>query len=341
MIRLLASRRVVRYGIISLNVALLASISLFLLNNMQKNQLVANNAVLSAKTNSAVPLDQLSSADIAANAAVAAGLPETTAAINQADSIRTEVTAAPADTSAISKPQAVSTALKSRKDIQDYVTKDGDTVASVAAKFNVTSDSIMWSNNLRGNTLTTGQKLHIPPVNGIVYTVASGDTVDSLASKYRANKDQIIAYNDAELSGIWTGEQILIPNGQQPVAVVSYGYSSGFAFGSSPIYGFNGYIPGWCTYYVANKVAVPTNWGNANTWDSGARASGWTVSSVPVPGAIAQTDRGSQGHVAYVEAVSEDGTQIKYSDMNGIAGFNHVGYSDWVPANYFPNYIYH
>jgi surface antigen len=337
------NRRVIRYSIISLNMVLLAGIGGFLLLNTKESQLVTDNAVLSAAggDSAAVPLDQLSSADIAANAAVAAGLAETTAALNQADSIRAEVAAAPADTTTISKPQAVSTALKSRKDIKEYVTAAGDTVASIASKFNVTSDSIMWSNNLRGNTLNAGQKLYIPPVNGIVYTVASGDTVDSLSSKYRANKEQIIAYNDAEINGIKVGERILIPNGQQPVAV-SYAYSTGFAFGSSPIYGFNGYIPGWCTWYVASKISVPTNWGNANTWDSGARASGWTVSSIPVVGAIGQTDRGSQGHVGIVEAVSEDGTMIKYSDMNGLAGFNRVGYSDWVPANSrFQNYIYH
>lgn len=325
---------------------LLLGISVFLLQSTNKSQFDgAQSAVLSAagRDSSAAPLDQLSSADIAANAALAAGLAETTAAINQADSIRAEVNTAPADTTAVSKPQAVTTALKSRKDIKEYVTAAGDTVASIAAKFNVTSDSIMWSNSLRGNTLNAGQKLYIPPVNGIVYTVASGDTVDSLASKYRANKDQIIAFNDAEIGGITVGERILIPNGQQPVAVsYSYAYSSGFAFGTSPIYGFNGYIPGWCTWYVASRISVPTNWGNANTWDSGARASGWTVSSVPVVGAIGQTDRGSQGHVGIVEEVSEDGTKIKYSDMNGLAGFNRVGYSDWVLANSrFQNYIYH
>jgi surface antigen len=88
-------------------------------------------------------------------------------------------------------------------------------------------------------------------------------------------------------------------------------------------------------------VAVPNNWGNANTWDNYAALSGWTVSSVPRAGAIAQSDAGWEGHVAYVEAVSPDGTQMKYSDMNGLAGWGRVGYSDWVPANRFPHYIYH
>jgi hypothetical protein len=46
------------------------------------------------------------------------------------------------------------------------------------------------------------------------------------------------------------------------------------------------------------------------------------------------------GHVAVVEAVSEDGTMMKYSDMNGIAGWGRVGYSDWVPISFYQHYIY-
>jgi surface antigen len=112
-------------------------------------------------------------------------------------------------------------------------------------------------------------------------------------------------------------------------------------FSIRPIYGYNGYDYGYCTWYVANRISVPANWGNANTWDNLAPASGWTVSHAPRAGGIAQSNRGAFGHVAYVEAVSPDGTMIKYSDMNGIAGFNRVGYSDWVPASKFNNYIYH
>jgi surface antigen len=87
---------------------------------------------------------------------------------------------------------------------------------------------------------------------------------------------------------------------------------------------------------------VPSNWGNANTWDNYARATpGWSVRLTPVAGAIAQTDRGSEGHVAIVSSVSPDGTMIKYSDMNGLAGWGRVGYSDWTSASRFEHYIVH
>jgi surface antigen len=244
----------------------------------------------------------------------------------------------------VAKPQIVSTALKSRDDIKTYVAVAGDTVSTVAQKFGITSDSIKWSNGLTSDTLALGTKLVIPPVNGVVYTVKSGDTVQSLAAKYKASADQIVAYNDAEIAGITPGEQLLIPNGQiqaAPARATGGGGGVYLAGGSfTPQYGSNGYDYGYCTYYAAARSGAPGNWGNANTWAYYAALSGWTVSSTPRPGAIAQTSAGYLGHVAIVEAVSADGSQIKYSDMNGIAGWGRVGYSDWVPVGHFQHYIY-
>ncbi|HEX8581258.1 MAG TPA: CHAP domain-containing protein, partial [Acidimicrobiales bacterium] len=74
-----------------------------------------------------------------------------------------------------------------------------------------------------------------------------------------------------------------------------------------------------CTSWVAwrmngvNGIAFTNTmrggrWGNANHWDDNARALGYTVSSSPARGAIAQTDAGTFGHVAWVESVNGDGT---------------------------------
>lgn len=337
----LKQRRTMRYALLVLNFVMLAGIIGFVMYG-SKN---ASKAALASSLNtgdtssSTDALDQLSSADIAANASLATRLPETTAVINSADTAKAEL-AVTVNNNVVAKPQVVATALKSRRDIQNYTTVNGDTVTSVAAKFNVTSDSIRWSNNVTGDSIAIGKQLVIPPVNGIVYTVQSGDTPQSLATKYNASADQIIAYNDAEIGGLRPGEQIIIPNGQIQKVVYATTTNYGFAFGTSAVYGYNGYDWGFCTWYVANRVSVPSNWGNANTWDNLAPLSGWTVSSSPRPGAIAQTDRGSEGHVAYVEEVSADGSQIKYSDMNGLAGYGRVGYSGWVSASYFPHYIY-
>lgn len=291
------------------------------------------------------PLDQLASADIAVTVARMGSLPEATAITNQADSQYAELRMAAANNSdnVVSKPQVVNTDLKSRADIHTYTTQSGDTVASIAAKFGVSTSSIIWSNGLHSGSVAPNQKLVIPPVNGIVYIVKKGDTPASLAQKFNASQSTIISFNDAELGGLKPGEEVVIPNGSEVSATPVYQtystYSSAFAWGSSPVYGYNGYDYGYCTWYVANQIPVPGNWGNAATWSYYAPLSGWTVSPVPRVGAIAQTPyaAGGEGHVAIVEAVNGD--MIKISDMNGLAGWGRVGVG-WVPASQFPNYIY-
>jgi surface antigen/LysM repeat protein len=347
-------RRIVRYGLLGFNAVLLCGVLTFVLASQRadgaqaKDTTLRSTSLAASSSNHSVanPLDQVSSADIALNVASMSALSEATAVANQAASVNIELTIAPATASIVSKPQVVSTALKSKKDIKTYVVVAGDNVAIIASKFNVTSDSIKWSNSLAGNVVSVGQTLSIPPegVSGVVYTVKAGDTPESLATKYRANKDEITAFNDAELTPLKVGERIIIPGGSitaaSPVRTASSS-GGGFAFGTVPIYGNNGYTYGYCTWYVAGQVAVPSNWGNARTWDNGAAISGWTVSSVPRVGAIGQTDRGAEGHVALVIAVSADGTMIRYSDMNGLAGWGRVGTTpDFVSASKFEHYIY-
>jgi surface antigen len=335
-------RRYLRIGIIGGNCLLLLLVGLFVMTNRSASQTVRNstlNGAVATAASATKPLDTLSSAQIALTAAQMANMPELTAIHSQADSDSLILAVVPNDSSALAKPQIVSTAEKSKYDIIHYTTRQGDTIDALSTKFGVNANSIKWSNNISSNTLTAGLNLSIPPVNGIVYKVKSGDTPASLASKYQADESQIIILNDAEISGLKPGEQIIIPNGKI-VPVVTYGAYVASYTSFTAAYGGNGYAYGFCTWYVANRVAVPTNWGNANTWDNYARLSGWTVSSVPRVGAIAQSDSMSYlGHVAYVERVNPDGT-IYYSDMNGVSGWGRVGYAT-VPASYFQHYIYH
>lgn len=351
--RLIASRRFIRYGLLSLNVLLLGSIVFFVLQGSPDGG-QAQQAVSSAQQEDAPadPLDPLSTADIAVNLAQMTNLAETTAVTNQADSVSAELAIPAAQATVIAKPQAVATDLKSRKDIGSYVVKNGDTISSIAAQFNVTSESILWSNNISGNAVAPGTKLTIPPVTGIVYTVKAGDTPDSVAQKYRANKDQIIAYNDAELSGLRVGEQIIIPNGQQVAAPARGSYLSG---SFSATYGYNGYDPGFCTWYVAKRRAelgraLPANLGDAWKWDDNAIMAGLRVDNIPAVGAaiVTKSNKGP-GHVALVEAVNDDGSvwisemnsrgQVSMTDTRSAGGWGKVDFK-LIPASAARSYSY-
>lgn len=77
-----------------------------------------------------------------------------------------------------------------------------------------------------------------------------------------------------------------------------------------------------CVSYTAWKVSASgrhmPNWGgrgNANQWDDNARAAGIPVDSNPRVGDVAVRNRGTYGHVMYVEAVNSDGS-IDISQYN-------------------------
>ncbi|MBW4061414.1 CHAP domain-containing protein [Candidatus Saccharibacteria bacterium] len=76
----------------------------------------------------------------------------------------------------------------------------------------------------------------------------------------------------------------------------------------------NSYSRGQCTWYVASRRQVPSNWGNANSWYYHAVAAHWSTGSAPAVGAIATTTAGYYGHVALVEQVS--GNQVLVAEMN-------------------------
>lgn len=349
----------VRYGIIGLNVLILLSVAGVVTFNTHGsgNYATANAFQTGGNQQKALtnPLDTVSSAEIAVNVARASAMPESTPIANTADSMNMELAMTPASTSIVAKPQIVSTALKSKKDIRTYVTASGDTVSSIAQKFDVTSDSIRWSNNITGDAIKAGVTLYIPPENGIVYTVKAGDTADTLAAKFKASKDEIVAANDAELTGLKVGDHILIPNGTQPAPVVArITTAASYAWGYSPVYGANGYDYGYCTWYVANRRAelgrpVPQNLGDAYTWTSRAAAAGIPTGSVPQNGAVAVKHSYAPGHVAVVEQVNPDGSfwisemnssgQRSMADPTPTGGWGHV---DWkiIPADAVSSWSY-
>lgn len=273
------------------------------------------------------PVDKLSSADIAVHVARMTKMDEATAVVNNADTARAQATIAATDDKLVAKPQIVAEGLKSKKDIKVYKVKRGDTVPKIAAKFDITSETIRLSNGISGDTVAPGSKLLISPVNGLIYTVKAGDTPASVASEYRADKDQLIAFNDAELTGRFkVGDKIVIPDGLSPIDSQYNYYSTsnpgGFYFGTTPAYGGgNGYDYGWCTWHAANRRMqigrpIPNNMGNAISWLSVAQAAGLETGSEPREGAVVyHLDIGGWGHVAFVEQVNPDGS-IKVSDMN-------------------------
>jgi len=106
-----------------------------------------------------------------------------------------------------------------------HVVADGETISSIATRYNLDSTTVMWENDLTDNSvLKPGQELRILPVDGLRHKVARGETIYSIAKKYGLDSAQaqvIVDYpfnefiND-ETFELATGQQIMIPGGVPP-----------------------------------------------------------------------------------------------------------------------------
>ena len=99
----------------------------------------------------------------------------------------------------------------------NYTIAPGDTLYSIAKKYNTTVDKLKQQNNLTTNTLSIGQKLQIPtsefietPTTSITYTVKPGDTLYSIARKYNTTINNIKTLNNLTTNLLTVGQQLLI-----------------------------------------------------------------------------------------------------------------------------------
>jgi surface antigen len=232
-----------------------------------------------------------------------------------------QIQLATTDENFLTKKAPITAGQPVKRTVSSYTITQGDTASSIAAKFGVTTDTLFWANNLADNaTLKPGQQLMILPVNGLLYTAKGDEDVAGLATTYQASANLIDSYNQLEGKALAAGQKIIIPDGVKPevkkttpvAPVVSSTRiaSSGTTLRAGSF--SNSYSMGYCTYYVASRRAVPSNWGNASSWYYNAIASGYGVGTTPRAGAVAWE---FGNHVAYVERVNGDGT-VTVSEMN-------------------------
>ena len=92
----------------------------------------------------------------------------------------------------------------------NYMVKLGDTLYSIANKYNTTVDEIKQLNNLTSNLLNVGQTLKIPSSNEVTYVVKSGDNLYSIANRYNTTVDEIKRKNNLTSNLLSIGQILII-----------------------------------------------------------------------------------------------------------------------------------
>lgn len=129
-------------------------------------------------------------------------------------------------------PSPVITPSPTSQDSFQYVVEDGDTLGSIAVQFGTDVETLRKLNNLRDDSLSVGQPIYVPYVEGMtaegmptptpgpfLYTIQVGDTLSGIGLRFNVDPIAIIEANSEGLldpNNLTIGSTILIPGYQPP-----------------------------------------------------------------------------------------------------------------------------
>ncbi len=108
------------------------------------------------------------------------------------------------------KPE-ITTALV-RTEIVKYEIQSGDTVSSIAQRFGLKTNTVLWANNLSSFSLIRpGNTLTILPTDGVLHTVKRGENLSYLAQRYNVSSQEIANYNNIRADSLAINQDLIIP----------------------------------------------------------------------------------------------------------------------------------
>jgi murein DD-endopeptidase MepM/ murein hydrolase activator NlpD len=120
---------------------------------------------------------------------------------------------------------------------QIYQVADGDTVSSIAARFGLTTESII-DNNAEiqdSDFLKLGQSMIIPAGNGILHEVRYGETLSDIAARYGVDIPAITSFSANRINtpdDIQETQLVFVPGGKQKKAAPAAAIPAGGAAAS-------------------------------------------------------------------------------------------------------------
>jgi murein DD-endopeptidase MepM/ murein hydrolase activator NlpD len=123
-------------------------------------------------------------------------------------------------------------------DIFMYTVESGDTLSSLAERFNLKKDTIIAENDLwDANKLKVGSQIKILPVDGLSHLVKKGETLEKIAKLYKVDATLISKQNQLADNAVEEGMVLIVPGAKrdQPVIIASATGGKGTP-GNAPAY---------------------------------------------------------------------------------------------------------
>lgn len=190
--------------------------------------------------------------------------------------------------------------------ISIYVVREGDSLSQIAKMFNVSTNTIIWSNDIkRGSLIRPGQTLIILPISGVRHVVVKDDTLKGIAKKYGGDLEEILQYNDLTLADVLAvGDVVVIPDGEIAMPV--------YSTGGTVVRGAGG--PSYTGYYIP-----PVNGRRSqglhgyNAVDLAASYGATIVAAASGQVIISRSSGWNGGYGNYIVVRHNNGTQTLYS----------------------------
>ena len=94
--------------------------------------------------------------------------------------------------------------------VNSYIVEKGDTLYSIAKKFDVSVNKLKEYNSLTNNLLNIGQKILIPIGDDTTYVVKSGDTLYKIAREFNISVDKIKKLNNLNNNILNVGQILIV-----------------------------------------------------------------------------------------------------------------------------------
>lgn len=231
-----------------------------------------------------------------------------------------------------------------------YTAKSGDTLYQIAKAHGTSVSELARLNSITNTGLIfVGQEIKLSATSTTAtttststtttaststsrtVTVKSGDTLYAIAAANNISAAELVSINKLANNGnlIYVGQTLKLSASASTTTTATKTSTTTTAATttattsttSKTVSTANTYPYGQCTWYVkAHASWVGNYWGNANQWDTSARAAGYRVDNTAAKGAVVVFEAGqagasAYGHVAIVESVNGDGT-ITISEGN-------------------------